>query len=129
MATKPNTNIQTTPSTLPAGLRSKRLAALKERARRRGIRAIDKCVQLLVHFVEDDRYSPADRKAAANDLLDRYGQPRLSAIANIEEVMTPKLIEIRDFQPPPTFNPNPPSSAEVIENEAPPEAPLEDEAP
>jgi hypothetical protein len=131
MKSKPSDNIGPLRPTLPDGLRSKRLAALRERARKRGVRSIDRCVQLLASVVNDDRYSIKDRTGAANDLLDRFGHPRLSAIANIEEVVLPKLIERREFTPPATFNPNPPSGAEIIDvdmpDEAPPEAASDDD--
>ena len=86
----------------------KKLAVVRERARRRGSAAVDDCVQLFVHILRDSGEETPNRIRAAENLADRFGFPRMQSIENIGDAFAvPKLFVTTQFAPPSGFEPEP----------------------
>ena len=82
---------------------------IKERARKLGGASLGKCVRFWIDVLGDKNARMQDRLRAAENLCDRFGFPKLEAVATIDEsVLSMKLVEHRYFEPPPEFNPDPP---------------------
>jgi hypothetical protein len=90
---------------------NRRLKTVRERARRRGSIAIDAAVEYFVSLLRDSRASRDHRLRAAENLCDRFGFPRQSAVEVQPEAFSgSKYLVVREFAPPATFNPEPPAA-------------------
>jgi hypothetical protein len=91
--------------TNPHGLAA--IRRIKERARKRAGASLDKVVRFWIELVGDQNAHMGDRNRAAENLCDRFGFPRLEAVANMDAVLSepPKLFDFTGhFLAPPGWN-------------------------
>ncbi len=86
-----------------------RAAVLRERCRKMAHKSIVEGVEWMRAKLRDDRTDDRIKLAIVNDLEDRYGTPRSTRVATIDETaLATKMIEFKHYDPPPGWSDKPP---------------------